>query len=595
MDGNSKCSQRKDILYSLPLLCHFKHVNSIVLHNNGNTSSDGGVLLYNRRFRFIRFIFVLFLVFLAFRLFNIQTIKGEQYSVRAALQQSRSLLVHRERGDILDRNGIRLTGRKTRWKAILQPYTLLNDPVVLSTIASIFNVTPQDLTGELSKSNLPYLMDISSAQAKALSDSSVEGISVIDIRVRNDADTLASHILGYVDEKGEEGLAGIEKAYQETLRRGGGVYAGIIADAGDGFMSGLGYRIWNSMNREKLNVQLTLDYHLQSIIEKVMDRMVDKGAVILMDILTGEILAMASRPDFDPSNITPYLNDSNEPLFNRALGTYTPGSVFKIITAAAALEDGISADLTFDCPGYVGLGNLRMKCTSYNEGGHGNINMAQAFARSCNSYFINLGLMLGRDKIMDMAEKFGLGSKTGLAEQGIEEPAGLLPSFLGPASPAEIGNMSIGQGEILISPIQAANMTAVIANGGILNQVSLVKGIVNDKCELIRNINNPSWRRVISKETAAALQGMMLLTVQSGTGRWADIKGHGGSAGKTGSAETGWVKDNRNILHAWFSGYFPINEPRYSLCVFIEDGESGSASAAPIFAEISAQIIEAGY
>ncbi len=549
----------------------------------------------NKRIRIIRSLFIFLLIIVAIKLFNIQAITGEQYSARAALQQTRSRLVYRERGDILDRNGIRLTSRKTYWKAILQPYTLLNDPADLSAVASIFEVTPQYLSGELSKSNLPYIADITAAQAKAISTSSLEGISVIDMRVRNDADTLATHILGYVDEKGEEGLAGIEKVYQETLERGGGVYAGIIADAGDGFMSDFGYRIWNSMNKDKLNVQLTLDYHLQSIVENTMDRMVDKGAVILLDILTGEILAIASRPDFDPSNINRYLADSNEPLFNRALGTYTPGSVFKIITAAAALEDGISADLTFDCPGYVDLGGIKMKCTSYDEGGHGSINMAQAFARSCNSYFIHLGLMLGRDKLLDMAEKFGLGGKTGLVYQGIEEPAGLLPSFLGPASPPEIGNISIGQGEILISPVHAANMTAVIANGGILNKVSLVKGIVNDKGELIRNVSHPSWTRIISKETASALQGMMLLTVQSGTGKWADIKGHGGSAGKTGSAETGWVRDNRNILHAWFSGYFPIDAPRYSLCVFIEDGQSGSVSAAPIFAEISAQIMEAGY
>jgi len=138
-------------------------------------------------------------------------------------------------------------------------------------------------------------------------------------------------------------------------------------------------------------------------------------------------------------------------------------------------------------------------------------------------------------------------------------------------------------------------MTAVIASGGILNSVSLVDSIMNDEGERIRNVGSPSWKRVISKETASILQGMMLLTVQSGTGGLADIRGYGGSAGKTGSAETGWVKDDRNILHAWFSGYFPVDTPRYSVCVFIEDGKSGSSSAAPVFAEISAKIMETGY
>ena len=202
----------------------------------------------NKRIRIIRSLFIFLLIIVAIKLFNIQAITGEQYSARAALQQTRSRLVYRERGDILDRNGIRLTSRKTYWKAILQPYTLLNDPAVLGTVASIFEVTPQHLSGELSKSNLPYLMDITSAQAKAISDSSLVGISVMDMRVRNDADTLATHILGYVDEKGEVGLAGIEKVYQETLERGRRICRNHC-HSGDGFMSNFGYRIWNNMNR----------------------------------------------------------------------------------------------------------------------------------------------------------------------------------------------------------------------------------------------------------------------------------------------------------------------------------------------------------
>ncbi len=548
-----------------------------------------------RRLKACRFVFLFLLIMIAIKLFNIQAITGKQYSTEAAIQQSRNRIIYRERGDILDRNGISFTGRDTYWKAILQPVTLLNNPNALRIIADVLEFDSGYLKDQLSKDNLPYITNITAAQARAISDSSLIGISVIDLRKRYNEHTLAPHILGYIDESGAEGLAGIEKAYQNTLMRGGGVYAGILADAGNGFMNKLGYRIWNTMGKERLNIQLTLDYHIQSIVESIMDRMVDKGAVVLLDILTGDILAISSRPDFNPSNIYPSLLDEEQPLFNRALGTYTPGSIFKMITAAAALENDFSPDITYNCPGYVELGSLKMKCTSYEEGGHGNINMVQAFARSCNSYFINLGMEIGRDKILAMADKFGLGRNTGLENEGIEESSGILPSYIGNASPAEIGNISIGQGEILVSPIQAANIASVIANGGLLNDVSLIKAIVNNQGEKVRNVSIPTWSRVISKETAAALQGMMLLTVQSGTGKWADIGGHGGSAGKTGSAETGWVKDNRNILHAWFSGYFPVDCPRYALCVFIEDGQSGSSSAAPIFAEISAQIMDAGY
>lgn len=551
--------------------------------------------MFIRRMRIIRSIFIFVLILITLKLFNIQAISGKQYATAAALQQTRNTAVYKERGDILDRNGIRFTGREYKWQAILQPATLLSNPTNLRIVADIFNMTTENLSLKLSNNNLPYIMDITAAQAKAIADSSLQGISVIDMPVRNSKATLAPHIVGYVDEKGEVGLAGIEKVFQDSLKRGGGVYTGVIADAGNSFMDQFGYRIWNNMGEEKLNVKLTLDYHMQNIVEETMDRMVDKGAVVVIDILTGEILAMASRPDFDPSNINPALKDEEQSLFNRALGAYTPGSIFKIVTASAALENGISPDLTFDCPGYVELGDIIMKCSSYESGGHGSINLAQAFARSCNSYFINLGLKVGRDKLFDMADKFGLGKKTGLFDQGVDEPSGVIPSSIGYAVPAEVANLSIGQGSLLVSPVQAANMTAVIANGGLLNQVSIVDSIINSAGERIRNVRFPSWKRVLSKETATSLQGMMLLTVQSGTGGLANIKGYGGSAGKTGSAETGWVKENRNIIHAWFSGYFPIDAPRYALCIFIEDGKSGGSSAAPIFAEISAKIMDAGF
>lgn len=548
-----------------------------------------------KRFKLIRFIFLICFAGLLVRLLSISSVMGKQYSVAAASQQTRTRLLYTERGDILDRNGIRLTGREVEWKAILEPLTLLSQPGSLRTISDILGIPVDELSQTLSSNNLPHVVKITPNQAEAIADSSLDGISVMDIRIRNGADTLAPHILGYTDQTGQEGLAGLEKAYQKTLDRGGGVYAGIIADAGDTVMNQFGYRIWNTMGKEKLDIRLTLDYHIQTIVEEVMGRMVDKGAAVVVDILTGKVLALCSVPDYNPAYINPYLNDENQPLFNRALGAYTPGSIFKIITAAAALENGISADLTFDCPGYVDFGDTKMKCWSYNSGGHGTVNMAQAFAQSCNTYFIRLGLELGRDKILDMAAKFGLGSKTGLYLEGIDEPSGSVPSTLGYASAAEIGNLSIGQGGLLVSPVQAANVSAVIANGGILNRLTLVDCVLNQKGERVRNISRPSWERVISKETAASLQGMMLMTVQSGTGELANIKGYGGSAGKTGSAETGWIKDNRAILHAWFSGYFPTHDPRYALCVFIEDGKSGASSAAPVFAEISAKIVDAGY
>lgn len=547
------------------------------------------------RILFVRFIYLLLLLLLAAKVFAIQSVTGDQYSQAAAAQRFRSTKIYTERGDILDRNGIRLTGRQNQALAVVLPAELLKESSGLVRAAELLGMPIDELEGKAAKSYLPFTVKVSEEQAELLANSQVNGISIVEVPVRNSEETPAVHILGYVDETGEEGLSGIEKAYQKTLKSGGIVYAGVLADAGNTAIEQFGYRIWDTTGANKLNVKTTLDYHMQRIVEETMDRMVDRGAVVIVDILTGDILAMASRPSFDPADIKSVLNDKSQPLFNRALGEYIPGSVFKIVTAAAALEEGISPDVSFDCPGYVVIGDRMMKCWNYENGGHGTLDMAQAFAQSCNSYFINLGQQLGRNKIIEMAEKLGLGRRTGLYLQGLDEPYGLLPNTMGYASPAEIANLSIGQGELLISPLQAARMVSVIANGGILNRVSLIDSIVNERGEKIRNIKSPSWERVISRDTAETLHRMMMMTVEDGTGKLADIRGFGGSAGKTGSAETGWIQDDRDIIHAWFVGYFPVNNPRYAMCIFIEDGTSGGMSAAPVFAEISARILDLGY
>jgi len=552
-------------------------------------------MIMKSRIAFVKYLYFILLVLLALKTFSIQTVRGKEYSEAAATQRWRYVRIYAERGDILDRNGIRFTNRRNQFLAVIQPKELLKDVSCLRQASELLNMSMGELEAIAARNFLPSAIMVTEKQAEVIRDAAIAGLSIVELPVRNSEETLAVHMIGYVDEKGETGLSGIEKAYQNTLEKGGGVYAGVLADAGNVAMEQFGYRIWNTTGVQKLNIKTTLDYHMQEIVEEVMERMVDRGAVVIVDILNGDILAIASRPDFDPTRIGSALQDPAQPLFNRALGEYTPGSIFKIVTATAALEKGISPDTTFDCPGYAMMGNLMMKCWNYDSGGHGTLNMAQAFAQSCNTYFITLGQLVGKNDIIRMAERLGLGTRTGLYLQGIDEPYGLLPNTMGYASAAEVANLSIGQGDLLISPVQAANLVSVIANGGILNRLSLIDCVINDRGERIRNIKSPAWERVLDKKIAETLQRMMMMTVEDGTGRLANIQGFGGSAGKTGSAETGWIRDDRDVLHAWFVGYFPVASPRYAMCVFIEDGTSGGKSAAPVFAEISARILDLGY
>ncbi len=331
---------------------------------------------------------------------------------------------------------------------------------------------------------------------------------------------------------------------------------------------------------------------MQKLAEEVMDKMVVSGAVVIIDILSGDILVLASRPGFNPEDVSAYLNDEAQPLFNRAIAGYTPGSIFKVITAAAALENNFNTAQTFECPGFVTIGDQVFRCWIFNEGSHGTMDLKNGFAQSCNSFFIHLGIHLGSEKMIETAKEFGLGSVTGINSQRVSEYPGLLPKPAELENDGSIANLAIGQGKILITPLQAASIAATIANGGIRNSVNLVDCIVNKNGDIIRDLKKKEWKRVISRDTANKLMEMMSATVNIGTGYRADIGGYGGSAGKTGSAETGMFEDGKMIIHAWFTGFFPYVEPRYAMCVFVEDGTGGGTSAAPVFAEIASRIME---
>src|SRR5690606_9560292 len=204
---------------------------------------------------------------------------------------------------------------------------------------------------------------------------------------------------------------------------------------------------------------------------------------------------------------------------------------------------------------------------SYYEGGHGSLDLKRAFALSCNSYFIELGQKIGYRRLVETAMKFGLGSRTGISEQGVPEAPGNLPDANAYHSRADLANIAIGQGEILATPVQVADITATVANGGIKNRINIVDAIVHENGRSVKKIKVSEGRRIISKETSDRIREMMEEVTISGTGTEAVTGYYGGAGGKTGSAETG----SPGVVHAWFAGYFPAAEPRYAIAVFAED------------------------
>lgn len=597
-----------------------------------------------RRVHILGGIFTLLLLLLIVRTAMLQLVPDRSLEEAAFRQRVSGMGVEKIRGDILDRNGIPFTNREIKYMALVKTSLM---PQSEAEREKVFETMGVDMPDGLTSKSRPVLLKIGEEGRDALKNLEPDWISVIGSLERYGSDALARHVTGYLNRRDQIGQSGIEKAYENVLRNNAVFEIGTITDAAKDPIKGFGYRLKDWSSGSRLNVRLTLDYHVQKIVEDAMDSHDLSGAVVVEDVVTGDVLAMASRPHFDQNAVEKYLDSSGKELFNKATAAYNLGSVFKIIDLAAFFENeedimngdngadtsGNTADPDgagglsdiyrfFDgfsyvplpfadpfgitagygrheftdpdhyyCSGAVEINGRTFKCYSYYEGGHGSLDLEKAFALSCNSYFIELGQKIGYRRLVDMAMKFGLGSGTGISEQGVAEASGNLPDINAYHSRADIANIAIGQGTILATPLQVADLTAAVANGGIRNRVNIVDAIVGEDGRTIEEIKVSEGRRIISKDTSDRIKEMMEAVTLYGTGTEAVIGYYGGAGGKTGSAETG----SPEVVHAWFTGYFPAAEPRYSIAVFAEDGRLGGRSAAPVFAEIAKSMLEKGY
>lgn len=547
-----------------------------------------------RRASFLLIIFTLIIFILGVRISYLQIYAGKKLSIAANTQRVSDIDIDFPRGNILDRNLIPITNRTKEINLVLKPLYLREKDGEITSIAEILGLEFSSLKRSLEFRKSPLIITCNQYEKDALTKLNSQGISFINSLKRYSENSVAKHITGYINEVDKTGQTGLEKYFQDTLMLDSKSSVGVITDAKNNLVTGLGYRFIESETEKKLNVKLTLDYHIQKIAEDVMKKNSQKGAVVIEDVVSGDIVAMVSKPDYDPNNIKKYLNSSDKELFNRAVASYNLGSIFKIIVLASAYENGINPNMNYFCPGYVALGDKVFKCSSYEKGGHGLIELEDAFASSCNPYFIELGIKVGHTNIINTAKKFGFGSFTGINGQGVEESPGYLPDTKKQFTFGDTANISIGQGDVLCSPLQVADMVATIANGGIKNKVNIVDSIIDSSDNTLKVIRYDEGNRVISKEVCDRIKYLMEKVTVSGTGIKANLDKYGGAGAKTGSAETGQYINGEKIVHAWFAGYFPRLNPRYSIAVFIENGKSGGSVAAPIFEEIAREILIKG-
>lgn len=524
------------------------------------------------------------------RIYYIQIINGKSLREMAMKQWFKTIETIEQRGYIFDRNKIPFTNTVKEDYLIIQTKDI--DEGTIEALGRVTDYRIEDLREMISRMDDEIRLPIKNYNSDELKQVvSNRYITILEKVKRYNQYGIASHVIGYINKSNNSGESGLEKYFNSQLTEGRYSKIGVVVDAKNKVLPGMGYINLESNEGRKKNIVTTLDYKVQDIIEKNMDKNNYNGSIVVLNGNKGDILGMVSRPNFDQENIGSHLNSRNRELYNKGIQiTYPPGSIFKMIIAAVALEeDAIDEEHRFICEGFEDLSGTIIKCNAFDKGGHGKIDFQEAFSDSCNSAFIQMGKMVGGEKIIELASKFGLGSKTGIPIEG--EASGVLPTYDYIKGPG-IGNTSIGQGMLEVTPLQVARMTNVFINRGIDVGINLVTRIEDDQGEIIEEFITQKSSKVISAETAEKVRKMMEAVVIEGTGKRAGMDGVE-SGGKTGSAEA--ISGNGPTVHAWFTGFFIGDKSNYIVTIVVEDGEGGGQTAAPIFKSIVEDMIDLKY
>ncbi|SEH52684.1 penicillin-binding protein 2 [Magnetospirillum fulvum] len=575
---------------------------------------------------------------LAARMYYLQVMEADKYAMQAEDNRITTRLLAPPRGLILDRNGVAMAINQQNYRVMVVAEQTPSLDYTLDALGKIIAIGEGDRArihkeARRRRSFVPVSVrenltweEVARVEINA---PDLPGI-IIDVGQSRyyPMESLGAHILGYVaavsesdltDDPLEElpgfriGKGGVEKVYDMALRGRAGTSSLEVNSVG---------RVHRELERKEgepgIDLNLTLDIRLQ---QYAAQRLGDESAaVVVMDILTGDVIVMASTPSFDPNSFNRGLSNEEwkdltsnprSPLTNKVIaGQFAPGSTFKLLTALAALESrDITPDMRVLCTGHLQLGSIKFHC--WKKEGHGSQDLISGIKNSCDVYFYEVARRVGFEKIAEMARRFGLGTQTGV-DLPSERP-GLIPdrawkrkALKQPWHPGETLINAIGQGYVTATPLQLAVMTARIANGGYAVVPHVARDQVIEKS--VHPRPSPEWPSLeVSRQSLALVRkGMFAVSNEpGGTAYKARITQEGmWLSGKTGSAqvrritmrerETG-VKKNEQLPwkerdHALFVAYAPEENPRYSIAVVVEHGGGGSAVAAPIARDIMLEV-----
>jgi stage V sporulation protein D (sporulation-specific penicillin-binding protein) len=533
-------------------------------------------------------VFLLTIIFctcgLAARLFYLQVLKNEKYQAAALTQRLHEIEIQPKRGLITDRNGKKLAINVSLDSVVVNPRQIKNVDQASAALAEALGLPVEQVRTKLSRdTSFEWVArKIEPEKSKAVRALKLDGVYLVEESDRFYPNgTLLSHVIGFAGID-NQGLEGLELVYDKQLRGTWGRFLGET-DAYNREIPGGEKQYLPS--KDGCNLILTIDEVLQHIVEREIDRLMEetkaKGAAILIaDPNTGEILALANRPTFDPNNPTavPDTNRRNLAVWYN----YEPGSTFKIVTAAAAMEEKLVQENDgFYCQGGLQIAGHYIGCVT----AHGSQTFAEVVKNSCNVGFMTIGMRMTREKLYEYIQAFGFGQVPGSSLPG-EETGILLP--VKNVGPVEQANISFGQG-IAVTPLQMISMVGVIANGGQLMKPQIVREIKDTDGTVIQPFTPQTVRQVISSETAHKLAGLLEQVVADGTGRGAQVPGYR-LAGKTGTAQK--IVDGRYVSDkhvASFLGFGPVDNPRLSILVVVDEPQGayyGGVVAAPVFKRI---------
>ena len=560
-------------------------------------------LTSKKKMRNTLFISFLIIICLIVRIGYIQLIQGKELSELAYEQQTLDRKINPKRGTIYDATGTNILAVSSTVETVtVNPTNIANEDKekVAIALSNIFELDYETVLKKLKKRS--SIETIVKKEEKEKTDELRKWMEENNITsgINIDEDTkryypynnLASQIIGFCGSD-NQGLDGIEAKYEEELKGKQGAIqkhtdakGGEIGEEGENYISAI----------DGNDLVLTIDFTIQSIVEKYLEEAcidnecTDGGSVVVMNPQNGDILAMANYPSYNLNEpYEPYTDELKETWDlleqqekttklqavwrNKAIAdTYEPGSVFKLITASAAIEEGIVTDIDkegqFSCTGGIEVAGVRIKCWRYYRP-HGSESLRQGLMNSCNPVFIGLGQQLGVTKYYEYLEKFKLLQRTGIDLPG---EAGSIFLAKEKAGPVELATISFGQ-RFEITPIQLATAVSSIANGGTSVSPRVVKQIINSQTKEVTDIPVKTNGTVISKETSEKVLSMMESVVSEGTGKNAKVAGYR-IGGKTGTSEDG-VNTNKYVTS--FCGVAPIDNPQVVVLVTLYNptGEGG--------------------